>query len=151
MAPPPIPVTTVLMLPDSPFPVRSWWCHQHHDDGGEQGAVRRYAFGRLERGGPATPLVVVSGMANGQEQETPASRVLRIQKAPWGGLLGDDRPLSIDKVNGQIGRWLLAAVAKPRRLEPLLDALALNPQKLVPDRERPRAPQPKSTLSHAYK
>jgi len=100
---------------------------------------------------PATPLVVVSGMADGQEQEVPPRRALRVQKAPRGGLLGDDRPLSIDKVKRQIGRWLLAAVARPRRLEPLHDELALNPQKFVPDRERPQEPQPKPTLSHAYK
>ena len=62
-----------------------------------------------------------------------------------------NRTLAIDKIKRQIGRWLLAAAATPRRLKPLLEELALNLQKFVPNRSRPRKPQPKPHRSHAYK
>jgi hypothetical protein len=62
-----------------------------------------------------------------------------------------NRTLAIDKIKRQIGRWLLMASATTRRLNPLLDKIALNRQKFVPDRSRPRKPQPKPHLSHAYK
>ena len=62
-----------------------------------------------------------------------------------------NRTLAIDKIKRQIGRWLLTTAATPRRLKPLLKELALNLQKLVPHRSRPRKPQPKPHRSHAYK
>ncbi|MBL8424186.1 MAG: hypothetical protein JNK06_11940 [Candidatus Accumulibacter phosphatis] len=60
-----------------------------------------------------------------------------------------NRTLAIDKIKRQIGRWLLAA-ATARRLKPLLEEIALNLQKFVPNRSRPRKPQPKPHRSHAY-
>lgn len=62
-----------------------------------------------------------------------------------------NRTLAIDKIKRQIGRWLLMASATTRRLIPLLEEIALNRQKFVPDRSRPRKPQPKPHLSQAYK
>ncbi|HCZ16329.1 MAG TPA: hypothetical protein DHV85_17420 [Candidatus Accumulibacter sp.] len=62
-----------------------------------------------------------------------------------------NRTLAFDKIKRQIGRWLLAAATTPRRLKSLLEELALNLQKLVPHRSRPRKPQPKPHRSHAYK
>ncbi|WP_366984014.1 transposase [Accumulibacter sp.] len=62
-----------------------------------------------------------------------------------------DRTLEIDKIKRQIGRWLLAATATARRPKPILEEIALNLQKFVPNRSRPRKPQPKPHLSHAYK
>ncbi|MBN8497453.1 IS4 family transposase [Accumulibacter sp.] len=62
-----------------------------------------------------------------------------------------NRTLAFDKIKRQLGRWLLAAQATTRRLKPLLAEIALNLQKFVPDRSRPRKPQPKPHLSHAYK
>ena len=62
-----------------------------------------------------------------------------------------NRTLEIDKIKRQIGRWLLAATATTRRLKPILEEIALNLQKFVPNRSQPRKPQPKPHLSHAYK
>jgi len=61
------------------------------------------------------------------------------------------RTLEIDKIKRQIGRWLLAATATTRRLKHILEEIALNLQKFVPNRSQPRKPQPKPHLSHAYK
>ncbi|EXI69847.1 MAG: hypothetical protein AW08_00340 [Candidatus Accumulibacter adjunctus] len=62
-----------------------------------------------------------------------------------------NRSLEIDKIKRQIGGWLLASSANTRRLEPLLEEIALNLQKFVPNRSQPRKPQPKPHLSHTYK
>ncbi len=62
-----------------------------------------------------------------------------------------NRTLAIDKIKRQIGRWLFAAAVTPRRFKPLLEKLALNLQKFVPNRPRPRKPQPKPLRSHAFK
>jgi len=61
-----------------------------------------------------------------------------------------NRTLEIDKIERQIGRWLLAATTTTRRLTPILAEIALNHQKFVPNRSQPRKPQPKPRLSHAY-
>jgi len=62
-----------------------------------------------------------------------------------------NRTQAIDKIKRQIGRWLLRATATTRRLKPIIEDLALNLQKFVPDRSRPRKPRPKPHRSHAYK
>lgn len=62
-----------------------------------------------------------------------------------------NRTLAIDKIKRQVGRWLFTAAVNTRRLKSLLAEIALNLQKFVPDRSRPRKPQPKRHLSHAYK
>ena len=62
-----------------------------------------------------------------------------------------NRTLAFDKIKRQIGRWLLAAKATSRRLKPLLKEIALNLQKFVPDRSRPRKPQHKPHRFYAYK
>ena len=62
-----------------------------------------------------------------------------------------NRTLAFDKIKRQLGRWLLAAQATTRRLKPLLEEIALNLQKFVPDRSQPRKHQRKPHLSHAYK
>jgi len=54
-----------------------------------------------------------------------------------------NRTLAIDKIKRQIGRWLLAATAMTRCLRPMLEEIALNLQKFVPDRFQPRKTQPK--------
>lgn len=62
-----------------------------------------------------------------------------------------NRTQAIDKIKRQIGRWLLRATATTRRLKPILEELALNLQKFVPDRSQPRKPQAKPHRAHAYK
>lgn len=62
-----------------------------------------------------------------------------------------NRTQAIDKIKRQIGRWLLLGTATTRSLQSLMQELAANLQKFVPDRSRPRKPQPKPHLSHAYK
>ena len=62
-----------------------------------------------------------------------------------------NRALAFDKIKRQLGRWLLTAVATVRRVKPVIAELALNLQKFVPDRARPRKYQPKPHRSHAYK
>ena len=62
-----------------------------------------------------------------------------------------NRTSEIDQIKRQIGRWLLAVSATARRPKPILEEIALNLQKSVPNRSQPRKPQPKPHLSHAYK
>jgi len=62
-----------------------------------------------------------------------------------------NRTQAIDKIKRQIGRWFLAAAATPRKLKPLLNEIALNLQKFIPDRSQPRKPQRKPHRYHAYK
>jgi len=62
-----------------------------------------------------------------------------------------NRTLAFEKIKRHIGRWLLNATATPRRLKLLLDEIALNLQKFVANRSKPRKPQPKPHRSHAYK
>ena len=61
-----------------------------------------------------------------------------------------NRAQAFDKIKRQLGRWLLAA-ATVRRIKPVIVELALNLQKLIPDRAQPRKPQRKPHRSHAYK
>lgn len=62
-----------------------------------------------------------------------------------------NRTQAFDKIKRQLGRWLLAATATARRLKPVIAELAMNLQKLIPDRAQPRKPQRKPHRSHAYK
>ena len=62
-----------------------------------------------------------------------------------------NRTQAFDKIKRQIGRWLLAATATTRRVKILLNELALNLQRFVPDRHQPRPQRPKPHLFHAYK
>lgn len=62
-----------------------------------------------------------------------------------------NRTQAIDKIKRQLGRWLLAAAATTRRLKPVIEELAMNLQKFVPDRSKPRKHKPKHHRSHAYK
>lgn len=62
-----------------------------------------------------------------------------------------NRALAFNKIKRQIGRWLLAAAATIRRVRPVLEELALNLQKFIPDRSRPRIHRPKPHRFHAYK
>lgn len=61
-----------------------------------------------------------------------------------------NRTQAFDKIKRHLGRWLLHAVTI-RRVRPVLEALALNLQKFVPDRSRPRPARPKPHRFHAYK
>ena len=58
-----------------------------------------------------------------------------------------NRTQAIDKIKRQLGRWLLLGTATTRSLQSLMQELAANLQKFVPDRSRPRKPQPKPHLS----
>ena len=62
-----------------------------------------------------------------------------------------NRTQAIDKIKRQIGRWLLLGAATTRTLKSLMQELAANLQKFVPDRSQPRKPQRKPHRSHAYK
>ena len=62
-----------------------------------------------------------------------------------------NRTLAIKKIKRQAGCWLFTAATAPRRLDPLLEELALNLQKLVQNRSRPRKLQPKRQRSYACK
>ncbi|QKS30950.1 MAG: transposase [Candidatus Accumulibacter similis] len=62
-----------------------------------------------------------------------------------------NRTFELEKIKRRVGRWFLAATATTRRLKPILQEIALNLQKFLPDRSQPRKPQPKPHLSHAYK
>jgi hypothetical protein len=62
-----------------------------------------------------------------------------------------NRTQEIQKIKENVGRWLLAGAATARRLKSLMKEIAMDLQKLVPDRTNPHKPQPKPHLSHAYK
>ncbi|MEF8706133.1 MAG: hypothetical protein V5B07_06820, partial [Candidatus Accumulibacter sp. UW27] len=53
-------------------------------------------------------------------------------------------------IKENVGRWLLAGAATARRLKSLMKEIAMDLQKLVPDRTNPHKPQPKPHLSHAH-
>jgi hypothetical protein len=62
-----------------------------------------------------------------------------------------NRTQAIDKIKRQLGRGLLGVAVTARRIKPVIEELALNLQKFVPHRARPRPHRPKPHLSHAYK
>ena len=62
-----------------------------------------------------------------------------------------NRALAVNKIKRQIGRWLLDAAATIRRVRPVLEELALNLQKFVPSRSKPRIHRPKPHRFHSYK
>lgn len=58
-----------------------------------------------------------------------------------------NRTQAFDKIKRQIGRWLLAAAATTRRIKPVIEELAKNLQRFVPDRSQPR---PKRSKQHKF-
>ncbi|MFZ4539762.1 transposase [Propionivibrio sp.] len=62
-----------------------------------------------------------------------------------------NRTQAFDKIKRQIGRWLLKAGATTRRIKPVLQELAKNLQRFIPDRAQPRPKRPKPHLSFASK
>jgi hypothetical protein len=62
-----------------------------------------------------------------------------------------NRALAVNKIKRQIGRWLLAAAATIRRVRPVLEELALNLQRFVPGRSKPRQHRQKPHRFHSYK
>lgn len=62
-----------------------------------------------------------------------------------------NRTQAFDKIKRQLGRWLLAAAATLRRVKALIQELAMNLQKFIPDRSQPRPHRPKPHRFHAYK
>lgn len=62
-----------------------------------------------------------------------------------------NRTQAIDKIKRYLGRWLLLAASGLRGLRAVLNEIAMNVQKFVPNRSRPRPHRPKPHRSHAYK
>ena len=63
-----------------------------------------------------------------------------------------NRTQAFDKIKRQLGRWLLVFThVTARHLKPVLEELAKNLQKFVPERARPRPGGPKPHRHHAYK
>ena len=62
-----------------------------------------------------------------------------------------NRTQAIQKIKEKVGRWLLAGAATTRQLKSLMKEIAMDLQKLVPERTNPHHPQPKPHRSHAYK
>lgn len=97
---------------------------------------------------PATPTMVRLPRVSPSN-----GRVVHVVMSPLldpGSSCKSNRSLAIDKIKRQIACWLLIATTSTTRDKPIFEEIALHVQRFDRDRARPRKPQAKPCLSHAY-